>query len=1462
MGDVAGGTAYNTDFPNFGSGGGGCGTTNPANGGNGGGSINILANNITVNGNIIANGSEGTMSLTGYGGGGGGSGGGIHIVSPNNVTVSGSSIITARGANGLSGGGYTGSGGGGAGRITIEAPKVNDTIVLSDDNVTTADSLKGGEAGVGGDGSGEAGAAGVYTFTQLTPYQPSGTLGVNSPYTGLRVGDPSGPQYKWLNLKWTGSGLSSTYKIGIKVRPADAWGSGSYVNPSDGSASFYYLTSGTSGTIPLLSSFANTKTFEIQLQLEGDGSNTPVLSDLSIEYPLSDQITLDSTPPAVASDTVTSPNSAETWLGGSNHNITWNTAGISDANLLASPIKLEYTTNNGSSWTVIGNSDVTPLSNSGTYAWNPIPSADSTQVKVKITATDVAGNYTSDESNAAFVIDTTGPTQGIVDDANLAAITNSLTFNVPYNASDSASGIDYVKLFYTTQTASPYTWTLYGTTHTSSPISFTASTNATYGFKIISYDKVALREATEANDPPANTAVPEASIIVDNVAPATTITMPESPAACGTDPDPCAYGGVSNPWSGQITGTITDTQTAITKAEIQIQTSSIYWDSTDPNKWDGSGATWVLADVTSTGPTSASFTYDISHINFADGNTYIVKVKSTDEATNTETAVERSFIYDSSPPNSGTFVINSGNPTYTKSQSINTLWFTNVDNDVRSAPQYTGTNGGLRISNDGTFDTEQWESYDASTGRRDLWALTVTDGTKQVWIQWRDRAGNISAVTITDTIVMDLTPSTSTLLTPANNLKTNAIAEISGTVTDETSGVTNASQIKMSITKDDSGTAVYWSGVMWLPYADLSTTYVLQADEILGAKPDYTFRRNAYLPDDWALNLTKDYVIKVKTVDDATNDGTVATSNVTFDNIGPSQPSVSSSSHANTNVWYTTKDVSLAFSSTDTVGVTGYSYTWSLTPTDPDNAEDADAAGGTLSKLSQADGAWYFRVKARDEAGNWSAYSQLIVRIDTTAPTFGDPAFAANGVSDTVIDLSWGAYLDPSSGVKEYKVYRSTLKANPVSTSTSDPNIDPSSLTYTNLVSTETSAKTPATPLHDTDLAQGWYYYAIYAYDNAQSSANQSLVAYSHSKTNFIPDSITFRVNTSAGPVSVNPGDNRNLSLTWTTTDPDGAGDIITTRVTVKKPDDSVLATFDQTDPRMVRASVANGYQITATYALPADLTYGNYSILVTTIDTIVLNAHTKNSNTVVVKVIPDKPSNVTVTGYSSTQIDLSWQAPPYVGAGTQYEIYRSASSDSGDVAWNTPIITVGTLTHRDSTLLADTTYYYKLKTVDANSNKSAFSDLTTQKTPTPAVPNSSAVKLIDASSVEAPVENRFVLVWNDPVAGTDTTLNGITGYQIEIAEDDVYVRTAETTNKYLVDLNLPSSKKFTYRIRTKDSFNNLSKISESPTKEGIPGSKPSVSISSVEVGVSSATIKWTATQESETQALSFPETF
>lgn len=117
-------------------------------------------------------------------------------------------------------------------------------------------------------------------------------------------------------------------------------------------------------------------------------------------------ITCDNTAPVVAANTITSANGGENWQGGSTHDFTWNSGGITETNLAS--ITLQYSANNGTSWTDIATGEA----NDGTYNWNPIPSLNSAQMLLRVVAIDQVTQTGSDVSDATFIIDSTSPTMG------------------------------------------------------------------------------------------------------------------------------------------------------------------------------------------------------------------------------------------------------------------------------------------------------------------------------------------------------------------------------------------------------------------------------------------------------------------------------------------------------------------------------------------------------------------------------------------------------------------------------------------------------------------------------------------------------------------------------------------------------------------------------------------------------------------------------------------------------------------------------------------------------------------------------------------------------------------------------------------------------------------------------------------------------------------------------------------
>jgi len=92
--------------------------------------------------------------------------------------------------------------------------------------------------------------------------------------------------------------------------------------------------------------------------------------------------------------TITSPNGAEQWVMGTQHNITWTSIGSISAN----DLKLEYSTDGGSSWVTIVEGEV----NDGSYAWT-VASVVSGTCKVRITDTGRT-DAPQDASDGVFAI--------------------------------------------------------------------------------------------------------------------------------------------------------------------------------------------------------------------------------------------------------------------------------------------------------------------------------------------------------------------------------------------------------------------------------------------------------------------------------------------------------------------------------------------------------------------------------------------------------------------------------------------------------------------------------------------------------------------------------------------------------------------------------------------------------------------------------------------------------------------------------------------------------------------------------------------------------------------------------------------------------------------------------------------------------------------------------------------------
>ena len=153
--------------------------------------------------------------------------------------------------------------------------------------------------------------------------------------------------------------------------------------------------------------------------------------------------------------TVTSPNGGESWMPASTHPITWNASNITN-------VKLEYTSNGGTTWTTI-TSSVKAVT--GSYSWIS-PNILSSTCKVRIsdtsnaTVNDISDNNFTIGNVAQGTVTVTSPNGG-----------ESWTAGSSYSITWNASNITNVKLEYTTNGGT--TWTTIAASRTASAGSYT-----------------------------------------------------------------------------------------------------------------------------------------------------------------------------------------------------------------------------------------------------------------------------------------------------------------------------------------------------------------------------------------------------------------------------------------------------------------------------------------------------------------------------------------------------------------------------------------------------------------------------------------------------------------------------------------------------------------------------------------------------------------------------------------------------------------------------------------------------------------------------------------------------------------------------------------------------------------------------------------------------------------------------
>lgn len=161
------------------------------------------------------------------------------------------------------------------------------------------------------------------------------------------------------------------------------------------------------------------------------------------------------------------------------------------------------------------------------------------------------------------------------------------------------------------------------------------------------------------------------------------------------------------------------------------------------------GSTWSAWEAYTT-----SKSWDCTNSTYggstAEGTKYVY-IRFKDGAGNISSSASDSITRDVTNPSAGVIRLNSGN-TYSNSSTV-TIGYTTTPSDARTSI------AGVRYSNNGTSWTN-WVTYTSTYSwniTNTTYGGTSTEGTRYVYLQVQDAAGNISP-TVSDAIVYDITP--------------------------------------------------------------------------------------------------------------------------------------------------------------------------------------------------------------------------------------------------------------------------------------------------------------------------------------------------------------------------------------------------------------------------------------------------------------------------------------------------------------------------------------------------------------------------------------------------------------------------------------------------------------------------------------------------------------------------------
>src|SRR5215475_6763157 len=179
----------------------------------------------------------------------------------------------------------------------------------------------------------------------------------------------------------------------------------------------------------------------------------------------------------------------------------------------------------------------------------------------------------------------------------------------------------------------------------------------------------------------------------------------------------------------------------------------------------------------------------------------------------------------------------------------------------------------------------------------------------------------------------------------------------------------------------------------------------------------------------------------------------------------------------------------------------------------------------------------------------------------------------------------------------------------------------------------------------------------------------------------------------------------------------------------------------------------------------------------------------------------PTQPGTLTANAVSGSEVDLSWGASTDNVGVTGYQVERCQGN--GCTNFTQIATTAGTgTTYKDTSVVAGTTYIYRVRATDAAGNLSPYSNTASATTPAPDTQPPTQPGTLTANAVSG---SEVDLSWG---ASTDNV--GVTGYQVERCQGNgctnfTQIATTAGTGTTYKDTSVVAGTTYIYRVRATD---------------------------------------------------------